>query len=79
MPTRGVVNVLSIFRLGHCEKRTRCDENMEAEMQEAQIKKNNREWHKRRGKILRRKRQLTKVLGFLDRLLTWIWAVKTDE
>lgn len=47
-------------------------------MQE-EIKKDNQEWHKRRGKMLMRKRRLAKMLDLIDRALTWIGAVNGDE
>lgn len=55
------------------------DDKMEAEMQEEETKEDNQAWHKRRGKILRRKRRITKIFDFIDRALTWIWAAKGEE
>lgn len=56
------------------------DAELEAEIEEEErkAKEKNEKWHKRRGKILKRKRRLWKILDFLDRALTWIWGVKAD-
>ena len=51
-------------------------ERYDEQLRDERIEKDNKKWHKEREAIETRKRRIGKVLNFIDRALTWVWAVE---